>query len=114
MKDYYVYILASKKYGVLYIGVTNNLLRRVYEHKNKLTKGFTEKYFVGKLVYFEQTDSIEAAIVREKQMKRWKREWKIELIEKMNPEWNDLYYEYGGKDVDEALKDYKIENDYKN
>lgn len=113
MKDYYVYILASKKNGVLYIGVTNNLLRRVYEHKNKLVKGFTEKYFVDKLVYFEQTDSIDAAINREKQLKRWKREWKIELIEKMNPEWKDLYYEFGGDDVDEALKEYKIFNGYK-
>lgn len=110
MKYYYLYILASKKNGVLYIGVTNNLLRRVFEHKNKLVNGFTEKYFVGKLVYFEQTDSIEAAIIREKQMKKWKRQWKIELIEKFNPEWKDLYYEYEGKDIDEALKNYVIEN----
>ncbi len=96
-----------------YIGVTNNLMRRVYEHKNSLNKGFTDKYFVGKLVYFEQTDSIEAAILREKQLKKWKRQWKIELIEKINPGWDDLYYEHGGEDIDEALKDYRINNNEK-
>jgi len=100
MNSYSVYILASKKHGVLYIGVTNNLLKRVYEHKNKIHKGFTEKYFVNKLVYFEETDSIFSAIEREKQLKKWNRKWKIELIESMNPEWNDLYYEYGGKEFD--------------
>jgi putative endonuclease len=113
MKEYYVYILASKKDGVLYIGVTNNLMRRVYEHKNSLNNGFTDKYFIGKLVYFEQTDSIETAIVREKQMKRWKREWKITLIEKNNPNWDDLYYEYGGEDIDETLRDNKVNNNEK-
>jgi putative endonuclease len=87
---YYVYILASKKDGVLYIGVTNYLKRRVFEHK-ELGHGFTQKYFVRRLVYFEETNSITVAIQREKQLKRWKRIWKIELIEKENPEWRDLY-----------------------
>ena len=91
-KQYYVYILASKKNGTLYIGVTNNLLRRVYEHKNDSIDGFTRKYGVHKLVYYEITGDIESAITREKRLKKWKREWKIEMIEKCNPEWNDLYY----------------------
>jgi len=91
MKTYYVYILASKKDGVLYVGVTDNLVRRTYEHKNNLVEGFTSKYFVYKLIYFEETSDINSAIAREKQIKRWKRNWKIELIEKENPEWNDLY-----------------------
>ncbi len=76
---------------MLYIGVTNNLIRRVYEHKNNLVEGFTKQYFVHKLVYFEETESIEEAILREKRLKEWKREWKIKLIEKENPEWSDLY-----------------------
>ncbi len=90
MKIYFVYILASKKRGVLYIGVTNNLKRRVYEHKNGIIEGFTKRYFVKNLVWYDSTDSIESAITREKQMKFWKREWKINIIEKNNPEWNDL------------------------
>ncbi|PIS07782.1 GIY-YIG nuclease [Candidatus Berkelbacteria bacterium CG10_big_fil_rev_8_21_14_0_10_43_13] len=93
MKNYYVYILASKKSGVLYIGVTDNLVRRVYEHKNNLIKGFTSKYFVHHLIYFEETCDVNSAIAREKQIKRWKRDWKIELIEKNNQEWQDLYPE---------------------
>ncbi|MEI8143173.1 MAG: GIY-YIG nuclease family protein [Candidatus Berkelbacteria bacterium] len=88
---YYVYILASKKNGVLYIGVTSNLEKRVYEHKNHLYEGFTDKYFVGRLVYYEETSDIKSAILREKQMKRWKREWKENLINKNNPDWTDLY-----------------------
>jgi putative endonuclease len=91
MKQYYVYILASKRNGTLYIGVTNNLLKRVYEHKNNLIEGFTQKYNVHNLVYYEQHNDIGKAITREKQMKKWKRQWKIELIEKSNPQWNDLY-----------------------
>lgn len=87
---YYVYILASKKNGVLYIGVTSDLNKRVYEHKNHLHKGFTDKYFVGKLVYFEETPDVKSAILREKQMKKWNREWKIRLIEESNPDWKDL------------------------
>jgi putative endonuclease len=85
--------MASKRNGTLYIGVTNDLVRRVYEHKNKLVKEFTAKYNVNQLVYFESTPEIESAILREKQLKKWKRKWKLELIEKMNPDWKDLYEE---------------------
>lgn len=91
MKNYYVYILSSKKYGTLYIGVTNNLIKRVWEHKNNLIDGFTKEYSVHTLVYYEETGDIESAILREKRLKKWKREWKINLIEKLNPEWDDLY-----------------------
>ena len=91
MKSYYVYMLASKKNGTLYVGVTNNLIRRVYEHKNNIIKGFTSKYDVKILVWFESTPNIESAIQREKQIKRWHRKWKVELIEKENPNWNDLF-----------------------
>ena len=80
----------SNKSKTLYIGVTNNLTKRVYEHKNKLKEGFTKKYNINKLVYFESTTSIESAIQREKQLKNWKREWKINLIESINKSWNDL------------------------
>ncbi len=90
-KQYYVYILASIIGGTLYIGVTNNLVRRVYEHREKLVKGFTNKYYVAKLVYFEVHSEIEVAIVREKQMKKWNRAWKVRLIEESNPNWDDLY-----------------------
>lgn len=90
MKSYFVYILASKKNGTLYIGVTSNLQKRIWEHKNKVTEGFTKKYDVNRLVYYEQTNNIESAITREKQMKEWKREWKIKLIQENNPEWKDL------------------------
>jgi len=92
-KLYYLYILASMKNGTLYVGETNNLLRRVYEHKNDLVDGFTKKYKVHKLVYYEETNDAFAAIQREKQIKKWKRQWKIDLIEKDNPEWKDLYYD---------------------
>ena len=91
MKTSYVYILASERNGTLYIGVTNDLIRRVYEHKNNLIVGFTSKYSVHKLVYYEQFDNTEYAIQREKRLKKWKRKWKLELIEKANPNWNDLY-----------------------
>jgi putative endonuclease len=91
MKNYFVYILASKYNGTLYIGVTNDLLKRVYEHKNNLVDGFTKKYGVHRLIYYEAFNSIESAITREKQMKKWRREWKINLIEKDNPNWDDLY-----------------------
>ncbi len=91
MKTYYVYILASKRIGTLYIGVTNDLLRRVYEHKNNLIEGFTSKYQVHQLIYHETTSEVTAALRREKQRKKWKRAWKIELIEKNNPQWIDLY-----------------------
>ncbi len=91
MNSYFVYILASKKNGTLYIGVTSNLIKRIWEHKQGLVEGFTKKYNVHRLVYFEETPDIESAIIREKQMKKWKRQWKIELIEEMNPAWDDLY-----------------------
>ena len=88
---YWVYILASRKHGTLYIGVTNDLVRRVYQHKNKLIKGFTKEYDVVRLVWFETHDDVTAAIEREKKLKKWRREWKINLIESDNPNWDDLY-----------------------
>ena len=91
MNQYFVYILTNKKNGVLYTGVTNSLIRRIYEHKQKIIKGFTKKYNLDKLIYFEQHQDILFAIEREKQIKKWNREWKIRLIEKENPDWNDLY-----------------------
>jgi len=90
-RSFYVYILASHIGGTLYIGVTNDLIRRVGEHKLKLVEGFTEKYDVVKLVYFEQFDDPENAIRREKRLKKWNRAWKIRLIEEHNPNWDDLY-----------------------
>ena len=89
-KTYAVYIMTNYSETSLYIGVTSNLPKRVWEHKNKVVEGFTEKYNVDKLVYFETTDSIESAIKREKQLKNWHREWKINLIKEMNPEFRDL------------------------
>ena len=93
MKYYYVYILASKKNGTLYTGVTGDLIKRVYQHKNNLIPGFTNKYGVHKLVYYEQHGDVINAITREKQIMKWQRDWKINLIERNNPEWRDLYYE---------------------
>lgn len=90
---YFVYILASEKNGVLYIGVTNDLVRRVYEHKHDLAPGFTKDHQVHMLVYYEQTSEVESAIKREKDLKKWKRSWKMQLIETQNPEWKDLYLE---------------------
>ena len=90
MSQYFVYIIASKKNGTLYIGVTNNLQRRIYEHKNELIDGFTKKYKIKTLVYYEIHTEIEEAIKREKALKKWNRAWKINLIEKSNPNWNDL------------------------
>lgn len=86
-----VYILASKRNGTLTIGVTNNLLRRIWEHKNDVVAGFPKEYAVHLLVYFEQANNPEAAIQREKQLKKWNRKWKPDVIEKGNPEWRDLY-----------------------
>jgi putative endonuclease len=86
----YVYILASQRNGTLYVGVTNNLARRIGEHQSGLVPGFTRQYGVDKLVYFEGYDSILEAREREHRMKRWKRAWKLELIEKLNPDWRDL------------------------
>jgi putative endonuclease len=87
---FFVYILASKRNGTLYVGVTNNLARRMLEHKNKLVRGFTRQYGVDQLVYFEAFDSILEARAREHSMKRWRRAWKIKLIEEANPNWDDL------------------------
>jgi putative endonuclease len=88
---YFVYILATGRNGTPYVGVTNDLLRRIYEHRNGLVSGFTEKYDVHHLVYYETYDSIHEAIAREKRLKRWRRAWKIELIEKHNEDWHDLW-----------------------
>ena len=88
---YWVYLMASQKNGTLYAGVTNNLVRRVFEHKSDFVEGFTRQYGVHTLVWFESTGAIEAAIQREKQLKNWKRAWKVALIEKDNPNWDDLY-----------------------
>ncbi len=90
MRQYYVYIMTNKRNGTLYTGVTNNLTRRVYEHKHKLVEGFTSKYGLNRLVYYEIFDDIRLAIGREKQIKGWLRVRKIALIEAKNPEWNDL------------------------
>jgi len=90
MNSYYVYIITNRKNGVLYIGVTNNIQRRIYEHKNKLIQGFSSKYNLFMLVYYEETTDIKSAIEKEKRLKSWKRSWKIELIEKDNPKWKDL------------------------
>ena len=90
-KEFFVYILASKKYGTLYTGITSNLVKRVSEHKEGLADGFTKRYDVKTLVYYERHTAAESAITREKQIKEWKRLWKIEMIEKTNPGWDDLY-----------------------
>jgi putative endonuclease len=92
-RSYFVYLLASRPNGTLYLGVTNDLGKRIWQHKQDLVEGFTKKYGVKTLVWFEQTESIESAIVREKQIKKWKRDWKVELIEMKNPQWRDLYEE---------------------
>ena len=90
MKQYFVYILTNKNNAVLYIGVTNNIERRIQEHKDKKIKGFTKRYNVSKLVYFEETEDIQTALEREKQLKRWHRQWKINLINEYNFDWRDL------------------------
>ena len=90
-KNYFVYIHAAGRNSTLYIGVTSALKKRVYEHKNNLVEGFTKKYHVHTLVYYEMTTDVESAIRREKQLKKWERKWKLKLIEKDNPEWKDLY-----------------------
>jgi putative endonuclease len=89
MKDYFVYIMTNRS-GTLYVGVTNDLERRVYQHKNKLIMGFTSRYNIDRLIYYEMTSNIEAAIAREKEIKGWLRKKKIALITTMNPEWRDL------------------------
>jgi len=94
-KTYYVYLLTNWNNKVMYVGVTSNLERRIYEHKNKLVDGFTKKYNLSKLVYFEITSDVMAAIEREKQIKKWRREKKNQLVIAMNPEWKDLSLEWG-------------------
>lgn len=89
-RQYYIYILANRKHGALYIGITSDILRRVHEHKLKLVPGFTAKYGIDKLVYFEMFDDPASAIAREKQLKKWRRDWKLQLIESKNPGWVDL------------------------
>ena len=86
-----VYILASKPHGVLYVGVTSNLPQRIWQHQNDLTPGFTQQYRVHTLVWYEVHENMESAIIREKRIKDWRRAWKIELIERDNPDWRDLY-----------------------
>jgi putative endonuclease len=86
-----VYILASKRNGTLYIGVTSNLVKRIWEHKNNMVEGFTKRYTVHRLVWYELHESMESALTREKRLKNWKRKWKLELIETRNPKWLDLY-----------------------
>jgi putative endonuclease len=103
--NYYVYILANKRNGTLYIGVTNNLTRRILEHKEKIIKGFTSKYGVDKLVYFEMHKYINNALQRESNIKAWKRKWKLELIESNNKNWNDLFYDLTTEDEIKDLKE---------
>ena len=93
MLGYFVYLLASGKHGTLYLGVASDLIRRVYQHKNKLLGGFTARYGIARLVWFECYDDPTSAITREKEIKKWRRDWKIRLIEETNPDWRDLYYE---------------------
>ena len=91
MCSYYVYIMTNKLHGVLYVGVTNNLAKRAYEHKNNIITGFTSKYKLYKLVYYDYTNDVSAAIAHEKRLKKWNRQWKIDLVTKFNPTWEDLF-----------------------
>ena len=90
-KQFYIYILANKQYGALYTGITSDLLKKVYEHKHGMMEGFTKEHGVKKLVYYEVVKDVISAIEREKRMKKWNRQWKIELIQSLNPDWDDLY-----------------------
>ena len=94
MKTYYVYILANKRNRTLYIGITNDLVRRISEHKSGMIEGFTKKYSIDKLVYYESTTDVNEAIAREKRLKKWKRQWKIDLIENSNQDWQDLSVDF--------------------
>ena len=96
MKDFYTYILSSKRNGTLYIGVTSDLIKRIWEHKNNIYEGFSKKYSIHNLVYYEIHSTFESAVTREKKLKGWKRKWKLELIEKENPHWKDLYLSLTG------------------
>ncbi len=93
MKTFYIYMMANNHNNILYIGVTNNLIRRAYEHKSSLIDGFSKKYNCHKLVWYEQTNNIESAVAQKKRLKKWKREYKENVIQKMNPEWKDLYFD---------------------
>ena len=90
-EQFFVYIMSNRKKGILYIGVTSNLVARISQHKNELIEGFTKKYHLHNLIYYEVHENAESAITREKHLKQWKRNWKIDLIEKMNPQWRDFY-----------------------
>ena len=90
---FFVYLLASRKYGAIYVGVTGNLPGRIYMHREKILRGHTSRYQIRQLVWFEQHDDPIAAITREKQIKKWRREWKVELIESFNPRWTDFFEE---------------------
>ena len=96
MKQYFVYIMTNKPNGVLYIGVTSDLVKRCYQHKNNLADGFTKKYHLHQLIYYEDTSDVYEALTREKRLKKWRREWKLDLINKFNPSWNDLYNNIAG------------------
>jgi len=96
VKQYYVYMMASKRNGTLYVGVTSDLIKRVYEHRHGLVGGFTKKYGVTRLVYYETLDDPHEAITREKRIKKWRREWKVNLIKESNAQWRDLYDELAG------------------
>jgi putative endonuclease len=97
MRQYYVYILANRMHGTLYVGVTNDLVGRIFVHKSDNVEGFTKTYSVHRLVYFEVHQDVKEAITREKQIKKWNRAWKIQLIEKTNPHWDDLYPSISGQ-----------------
>ena len=96
MKQPCIYILTNDNNSTLYIGVTSNLVQRIYQHKNKQVKGFSSKYNLNKLVYFEQLEDMDSAILREKRLKKWNREWKNRLINELNPSWKDLYFDLVG------------------
>lgn len=102
-KCFWVYILASAPSGVLYIGVTSDLIGRIYQHREELADGFTKKYHVKKLVYFEACPDAESAIIREKRLKKWNRSMKIDLIEKYNPRWSDLYHSIAGTKLTDEI-----------
>ena len=95
-KQYWVYVLASKRNGTLYCGVSSDLIKRVWQHKNDVIDGFTKKHQVKRLVYFEAHQEVQGALGREKRIKKWKRDWKLRLIEEKNPEWRDLYDQIAG------------------
>lgn len=97
MKQYFVYILSNRRNGTLYVGFTDDIIKRMYEHKNKIFEGFTKDHHINKLVYFETVLTLNEAISREKRIKKWNRKWKVELIEKNNPEWIDLSKDFTKK-----------------